>query len=111
MLLLLESDQAEAVEEAPWVNLLHIVAATTQGGVLPTWASDILRETCGVCFGVPTWLRGEKRFEEINFETFTAKDKDHFAGLIRNVKKVLATEIKLNGAPVWPANLNERRAA
>ena len=77
---------------------------------MPPWASAILREVCGLVLGVPAWLHGEKRFEGIDFEHFSAKEKESFSALLREVKKLLSTEIKMNGAPDWLVDLTNRKA-
>ena len=105
--LLIEAGEQEQVDRAEFALLLAAVAATVSGGTLPLWASAILRETCGLVFGVLEWQRGDKRFEGIDFDTFTAKDKESFTAFLRDVQKLLGTEIKMNGKPGW---LNELTA-
>ena len=91
--------------------MLAVVAATTQVGALPIWASALLRETCGLAFGVPAWQRGETRWDGIDFGAFTAKDKESFSAVLRHVRKMLATEVKINGAPAWLEALLEKKTA
>jgi hypothetical protein len=107
--LLVEADQSGSVEHTDYAALLAVVAATTQVGALPIWASALLRETCGLAFGVSAWQRGEARWEGIDFPAFTAKDKESFSLVLRHVRKMLATEIK--GAPTWLDDLLKKKNA
>ena len=85
--LLLESKESEGVENERYKAVLTVAAPLTQGGQLPLWASAILRETCGLLWGVAHWQLGERCFEGIEFDALLAKDKENCSTLIKNVKK------------------------
>ena len=73
--LLVEAKETETIEDQVFISLLSIVGALTKGGKLPLWVSAILRETCGLMFGVSSWQLGDQCFDGVDFESFAAKEK------------------------------------
>ena len=48
------------------------------------------------------------RFDGVDFESFTAEEKESLMALIKNAKKLLETEIKVNGTPGWLTDLGKK---
>ena len=108
--LIIASGEQESVEIQDLKDLLVVAEPLMQGGKLPEWASCILRETCGSVHGVSSWNLGDEAFAgKINTSSFVAKDKEAFGTLVKSVRKLVATEIRVNGIPAWLGELNKMK--